>query len=97
MDERTLTVKVSKHRQGEWSKKENRSKSDNKALSQLQDMVKDFTQGFSQSTKKKSHLHQAKGSSSSQAHQFCKTEVLQIISEITNINHSTSQQCQDSC
>lgn len=60
-----LTAKVSKHRQGEGSKKENRSKSDNKALSQLQDMVKDFTQGFSQGTEKKSHSHQAKGSYSS--------------------------------
>lgn len=85
-----LTAKVSKHRQGEWSKKENRSKSDNKALSQLQDMVKDFTQVLVRAQKKKSHSHQAKGSYSSQAHQFCKTEVLQITSEIANKNHSTS-------
>lgn len=71
MDERTLTVKVSKHRQGEWSKKENRSKSDNKALSQLQDMVKDFTQGFSQSTKKKVPF-----TSSKRLIQFTSTSVL---------------------
>lgn len=50
MEERALTLKVSRHKQAERSKKENRSKSDSKALNQLQDMVKDFAQGFSQST-----------------------------------------------
>lgn len=39
--------------QTEGKKKENRSKSDNKALSQLQDMVKDFSQSFIQEKKKK--------------------------------------------
>lgn len=50
MEEGALTRKVSRHKQAERSKKENRSKSDSEALNQLQDMVKDFAQGFSQST-----------------------------------------------
>lgn len=46
VEERALTMQVSRHKQAE-GKKENRSKSDNEALNQLQDMVKDFAQGFS--------------------------------------------------
>lgn len=47
--------------QTEGKKKENRSKSDNKALSQLQDMVKDFSQSFIQEKKKKRSQHKKKG------------------------------------
>lgn len=42
------------------SRTEKRSKSDNKALNQLQDMVKDFTQSFIQEEKKRSHPQKKK-------------------------------------